>query len=403
MSVADRAVRLIARTLPAPIRARYREEWRADAAAAAELGMSAASVAAGAAVFSLTLDRDLPSVSGFSLPEQSRRHARWALVLAGLAGLLVVARFPIAELGLSTIPASVLLALAAVVQLWAAARLSSGLARTAAALGTTGLLIFAAASTIPVVVSDAVPGSRHLPIIATVLLAAAAILGVAVWVRGLRPLVPAAIAALPLGIVVATPWLPFVPPVGVVPLTAATVLIGIALQTRLTAAEAPRRARTVVAVSSAVLLVLVGLAAFENLVLTPLRISGGDLDLAAVYALLPDGQGAIVQIAVWAAASVAAVLVYLAVGLRLAPRWGARQTVLLGAALGAALLLLANEASFSLFEQSTEAFVKFFRNFVYPEPRIGLYLHVVSVVLLAVAAVGWVAPRAPREVPSTAK
>ncbi|QYH36671.1 hypothetical protein [Salinibacterium sp. M195] len=90
MTLSQRAINAIARTLPAAARERYREEWRADLSGAAELDMTTASVVWGAAVTSVTIDRDAPEVTGMTLSTLAARRARWALAAFISAGVLGV-------------------------------------------------------------------------------------------------------------------------------------------------------------------------------------------------------------------------------------------------------------------------------------------------------------------------
>ena len=87
MSAAATVVALIARTLPAPIRARYREEWLADLDGAAELGFARSSIVGGAITTAATIDRGDPVISGMPRSALAARHARWA---AGMLGSAVV-------------------------------------------------------------------------------------------------------------------------------------------------------------------------------------------------------------------------------------------------------------------------------------------------------------------------
>ena len=396
MTAAERAVRVVARTLPGPIRARYREEWLADVAGATEHGMSPASVAVGAAVFAITLDRDLPSVSGFSLPEQSRHHARWALAFTGLAALLGLGRTLISEVGINAIPIAVVFVLAAVVQLWAAARLTSGLGRTAAALGTTGLLIYAAASTIPIVVSDAILGSRHLWTLGMGLLVGAVLLGIIVWVRGVGPWIVACVAAV-LGAVALT----LGPFAGAVLLAVGVVLVGVILQIRADNNRVSRHSRTVIVASSAALLALLALTILETLVLSPLRMAGGDLPLGSIYSGLPDVAAALGPVVAWTVVELLAVVAYLLLGLRFAPGWGTKHAALLGITLGSSIPLTIGLASFSLVQQLVDSFAVRI-GYSYPEPRLGIYLQLFAIALLAISATGWLAPRGTREEAPTA-
>lgn len=89
-AVAERLVRLAARTLPAAVRDRYREEWLADLAGAADAGVSRTSIAVGALTTAITIDRLDPAVSGLALGVVFRHRLRVAAGL-GLAGLVLLA------------------------------------------------------------------------------------------------------------------------------------------------------------------------------------------------------------------------------------------------------------------------------------------------------------------------
>lgn len=91
MSV-DSWLRLLARLLPPLARRRYLEEWRADLAGAAQLGLPARGVLLGAIVLVARIDRDRPEHSGEprgALPRRLARRGAGLLVAAGgvLAGL----------------------------------------------------------------------------------------------------------------------------------------------------------------------------------------------------------------------------------------------------------------------------------------------------------------------------
>ncbi|PXA68314.1 hypothetical protein [Cryobacterium arcticum] len=88
MSV-DPMLRLLALFLPPLARMRYLEEWRADAAGAADAGLSRRSVVLGAAVLSFTLDRDLPAHTGEPRGMLPRRRARRGLALLCAAGVIL--------------------------------------------------------------------------------------------------------------------------------------------------------------------------------------------------------------------------------------------------------------------------------------------------------------------------
>ena len=88
MTLSQRAIGAITRTLPAAARKRYSEEWHADLNGAEELDMSAASIVWGAAVTAVTIDRDAPEVTGITLHAVAARRARWAVAAFISAGIL---------------------------------------------------------------------------------------------------------------------------------------------------------------------------------------------------------------------------------------------------------------------------------------------------------------------------
>ncbi|RLP75697.1 hypothetical protein D9V32_09520 [Mycetocola tolaasinivorans] len=86
----DAALRLIARTLPAPARARYLEEWRADAAAASVAGIREGTVVRGALSLALTLDRDSPLHTLEPRGTVPRRLARRGIARFSAAAILLL-------------------------------------------------------------------------------------------------------------------------------------------------------------------------------------------------------------------------------------------------------------------------------------------------------------------------
>ena len=88
--VAERLVRVAARLLPRAVRDRYREEWLADVAGAAELGVSRASVVGGALLTAITISRVDPALSGLTLGELFTHRVRIAAGLLGSAAVLAV-------------------------------------------------------------------------------------------------------------------------------------------------------------------------------------------------------------------------------------------------------------------------------------------------------------------------
>jgi hypothetical protein len=89
----DTLLRLLARLLPPLARERYLEEWRADAAGAAEADLSRRSVLIGALMLSLTLDRDLPAHTGEPHGTLPRRLTRRGLALLAAAGVILIGAY----------------------------------------------------------------------------------------------------------------------------------------------------------------------------------------------------------------------------------------------------------------------------------------------------------------------
>jgi drug/metabolite transporter (DMT)-like permease len=88
--IAAAVIRVIAATLPAGVRDRYREEWVADAAGARELDVSPWSVVGGALGVAAGIDREDPAVSGMSPRRLMFRRLRVALATLTTALLLLV-------------------------------------------------------------------------------------------------------------------------------------------------------------------------------------------------------------------------------------------------------------------------------------------------------------------------
>lgn len=86
-------IRAAARTLPAGIRDRYREQWLADARDATEAGLRPASIALAALAFAVTLDRPLAS-RAVPTAEQRARRSQLAVGLALSAALLALSVYP---------------------------------------------------------------------------------------------------------------------------------------------------------------------------------------------------------------------------------------------------------------------------------------------------------------------
>lgn len=260
-----------ARLLPAPMREHHREEWLADLAGAEEAGVTPASVAVGALVFSATLNRDAPEVSGMPVGALARRRARWGIVSIAAGGVFGAGSFLVggyanatrstlapveAVLALidATISALILaLLLLGLAQLWRAARLASPLATITAAFATVGLACLVVAA--------------------------------------LRPEMFAPFAALGLLAVVGA---------GVCGLVVWSSAPAVATVARSTAPLSNRRAALGILITTTALTVLVALGAVDLLVWGPLAQTDG-YSLSEVYAGLgeQDRAGGIVMIVVW--------------------------------------------------------------------------------------------------------
>lgn len=86
-------IRAAARTLPAAIRDRYREQWLADARDAAEAGLRPSAIALAAVAFAITYDRPLPA-RRVPMAEQRAQRSRLAVGLALSAALLALSAYP---------------------------------------------------------------------------------------------------------------------------------------------------------------------------------------------------------------------------------------------------------------------------------------------------------------------
>jgi hypothetical protein len=91
-------IRAAARTLPAAIRERYREQWLADARDAPEAGLSPASITRAALAFAVTYDRPLPA-RRVPTAQQRAERSRLAVGLALSAALLALSVYPAFSFG----------------------------------------------------------------------------------------------------------------------------------------------------------------------------------------------------------------------------------------------------------------------------------------------------------------
>lgn len=86
-------VRVAARSLPAAVRERYREQWLADVRDASEAGMRPSQIGFAALAFALTYDRSLPPRPARA-PEQRAQRTRLAVGLALSSALLALTVYP---------------------------------------------------------------------------------------------------------------------------------------------------------------------------------------------------------------------------------------------------------------------------------------------------------------------
>ncbi|PJJ63502.1 hypothetical protein [Compostimonas suwonensis] len=153
----ERVVGLAARILPPSVRERYREEWLADVAAAPQLGVRPGGVALGALLFSVTLDRDAPEISGVPLSVTVRRQARWGLAFVAASAVLAIGGFFVGGYDAASRPTwpplsvflgfagaavpflAAVLVVVGLAQFWRAAWKTSPLTKLTAALATAGL------------------------------------------------------------------------------------------------------------------------------------------------------------------------------------------------------------------------------------------------------------------------
>lgn len=277
MTATERLIRFAAATLPPPVRDRHREEWLADAAGARAIGVSRTGVVVGALLFSATLDRTAPQLTGIPIAATVRRRAQWGIALLASAGVLAVGswifggyRSPdergtvtvvtvlLAVLSL-VVPVGALLAtVGGLIQLWRAAFRASPLALVTAALGTGGVVSVLA-------------------------------FGVAIQ----TPVDPTAFGFLAFFLLVGAGVC------GVVVLASAPVLTYTPVGPPRPELSRPRRL-AVVSIAAVLLFAVIAVGAVDLLVWAPLAIAPG-YELGEIYAALSEGDrvSALVSIAVW--------------------------------------------------------------------------------------------------------
>lgn len=276
--IIDLLLRLLARLLPPLARIRYLEEWRADAAGAAEAGLNRRDVLLGAAALSLTLDRDLPAHSGEARGTLPRRLARRGFALAAAA---VVILFGSYFTGGGIVPQGEAATAGVVAALqtagWLVLRLAVLLA-VIAALYLAGAARVAATRTARVTLLAAIVGPA-------LVLAAALVPGLPAWL-------PAWLSAVGFLVIVAA-------------LAGGIVVLGGSIPIGLKDRTAVRRRRVPVAVlGAAAVIAVVVVGAIDLLVWNPeAKVPG--TDLATIYALMASRDGfslttTAVLIGIWA-------------------------------------------------------------------------------------------------------
>jgi hypothetical protein len=291
--IAERIVRLAALTLPERVRARHREEWLADVASAHELGMRASQVALGAILFTATLDRDAPEISGLPHSAAKVRRLRWALVSLASSIVLLVGTVLIGGYDPVTRPA-----IPAVEALLVAADLLLPIMTTTlVAVGLIELWRIAAGGTR----LDGATAFLTSLVVASII---AASLDPSLW---LPMMTVAALALVAAGICALISWL------------SGSSAVPETTPLRPTTVETVTRGRIpAIAIGTVTLFGLIAVGAVESLVWMPLAMAP-DYTLQQIYAMLGDAGGTtldIVMVAVWAGFWVSAIIVAAVLGLR---------------------------------------------------------------------------------------
>lgn len=415
----ERWVRLAAALLPTHVRERYREEWLADLDGARELGIPTSSIAVGALLFTATIDRSAPEISGVPLSIAARIHARRGIALILSAGVLalggyfsgarVSVGYPSAtETAVSLLTGitpvlAILAAIAGLIELWRAAFFASVLAKICAALATVGVV------STPL----AVIGGWFLVPLAIMSLSAAAVVGVIVWAGSSQPIQSPAssspalspkpsrrrpprwvlIPALIVGGLVTTVLVIFFPAVLVLiaAAIAATVLAVRAINTR-SAGRRSRAGSLSVGVMALAVLASVGVGALDLLVLSPEWMAPG-FTVTEIYAALSPGDlsSGLVMIYIWIVFWGMVALVFLTIallsigGTRPSTHW----MLTAGFAIIAAMVFFQFWAGFSLGNSISDTLPPFHGG----SHEVGLLYAIVGQFSLVAALWGAIAPR----------
>lgn len=373
-------MRLAARLLPAHVRDRYREEWLADLEGARELGIPASSIAVGALLFSATIDRSAPEISGVPLSVAARIHARRGIALVLSAGVLALGAYVggsrstdfdaslagalVALLTALMIPVlAIVAAVAGLVELWRAAFFASGLAKVCAALATIGVV------SAPL----AVLAGWFLVPVALVSIVGALIVGIVAWAGSSQPAHMA---------------------------TARDVST---IRSRASGSR-PLAGAMAIAAMTVGLFLVVGLGALDMLVLSPQWMAPG-YSLEEIFAALSpaDLASGLVMAYIWIGFWALAALVYLAVALasigRSAP--STHWMLVAGFAIIAAMVFFQFWASFSLGNSISDTLPPFRGG----RHDVGVLFGIVGQFSLVFALWGAIAPRrqdaAVRQAPGT--
>lgn len=366
------AVRFAARTLPRGIRARYREEWLADLDAAKTEGVNPAGVVVGTLLFSATLNRDAPQLSGMPLSVMAARHARQAIAFFGVAAVLLFGTWINGQSGSATGTTTVggivavalnlwlglviATALAGIIYLWRAALLASASARISAGLGTLGVVALGLAMGIPVL-------TGLLMIVGCVALIGSVVCGVVVWSSSPQPIRPAE------------------PPLPSTPTNQAPAYL--------------RRSWWTVGVASIVLFGLVAVGTLDLLVWSPTAMAPGYTTEEIYAALSPqDRVSGIVTALTWTVFWGLVTVTYLVVGIARTRRPDPdtrRNLVLVAAAIAAVAVFLQWFAGFSLGNSISDTLPPFFGVRAGSSALFGVF----GQLCLCLVILGWISPRRP--------
>lgn len=326
----------------------------ADLDGARELGIPSASIAVGALLFSATIDRTAPEMSGIPLSLAARIQARRGIALLLSAGVFAFGAWmsgsrstnldgsfagtTVALLTALIIPVlAMIAAVAGLIAFWRAAFVAGILAKVTAALATVGVLSIPL-SVLAMSFSAWRDSAGALALVALLTLIAAAIVGVISWAGSSQPVevipAPAAptmppprqriprwalVTTIAVGGVLAlgTLVVPGIAMLLILPaLAIAAVVLAVYAIRRRTSGRRPVRESMAIGCMAVALLLLVGVGTLDLLVLSPQWMAPG-FTLDEIFAALSpeDLSSGVAIIYAWIAIWVVASLVYLAVAI----------------------------------------------------------------------------------------